>query len=560
MSWSLNKKKFGTYENPDALLQGSVEWGGGHFEWSDSNASLVSMFLRKVMQKRAPDIAALHGQTKLNFIDKTSGSLMMPYYAANAASDPTFYKPQPYNDFVASGKDPLQAFWYLDQDMANYAKNYTVSDKVPPKTLQKTAFLTPGTSNIAPLSNAINSLGTVAMNADGKTANIYGTYYDAIPSPLPNAGTALGHASTSVCVRPITGQFVQTNVNTFKPKMNKLGYAGNPTSYSGCLSAYNYGDETYGYAQMTGTFSFPSTSGGVAQTITFDPISDITAGTTQSITLNATSSQGLPVDYMVMQGPAEIVGNTLRLTNIPARSKFPIKVTVVATQYGCTSGTLVKTATPVERTFYIQKGSINDVRNASIAPVSSNLILDWTAPATDYSANPNGNDGLVKIYEGANLLGTYSRGTTTATISGLSAGIHTLTVKVVENGVESVGGQLTADTNDLSLVLGNPILMDSSSNVLSNISGANSQTMKIQFRLSNNKPTSGQKLKVLVARYSASGKLLEVNEALDVVLNTGESNFYTISDIDTQGISTIKLYVWEDYSNIKPLTSNARIN
>ena len=62
-----------------------------------------------------------------------------------------------------------------------------------------------------------------------------------------------------------------------------------------------------------------------------------------------TSDCGLPVYYYVKEGPAEIEGNKLVFTRIPPRSKFPLKVTVVAWQYGLAGE--VQTAEPVERSF-----------------------------------------------------------------------------------------------------------------------------------------------------------------------------------------------------------------
>lgn len=62
------------------------------------------------------------------------------------------------------------------------------------------------------------------------------------------------------------------------------------------------------------------------------------------------SDCGLPVYYYVKEGPAELQDNRLVFTKIPPRSKFPVKVTVVAWQYGIAGQ--VQTAEPVERSFY----------------------------------------------------------------------------------------------------------------------------------------------------------------------------------------------------------------
>lgn len=59
------------------------------------------------------------------------------------------------------------------------------------------------------------------------------------------------------------------------------------------------------------------------------------------------------VYYYVKEGPAEIEGNRMVMTKIPPRTKFPVKVTVVAWQYGIRGK--YKTSETVERSFYIEK-------------------------------------------------------------------------------------------------------------------------------------------------------------------------------------------------------------
>jgi hypothetical protein len=72
-----------------------------------------------------------------------------------------------------------------------------------------------------------------------------------------------------------------------------------------------------------------------------------------SLKLNATADSGLPVRYFVNQGPARIQGDELILTPVPPRTKFPIKISVVAWQWGRSTEPAVKTAASVERTFYL---------------------------------------------------------------------------------------------------------------------------------------------------------------------------------------------------------------
>jgi len=90
------------------------------------------------------------------------------------------------------------------------------------------------------------------------------------------------------------------------------------------------------------------------QHIVFDQIANQRLGT-KSIALTATSDATMPVAFYVREGPALITGNTLTFTPIPPRTKFPVKVTIVAWQYGRAAKPAVQTAQPVERAFYIIK-------------------------------------------------------------------------------------------------------------------------------------------------------------------------------------------------------------
>src|SRR5690606_23842067 len=91
---------------------------------------------------------------------------------------------------------------------------------------------------------------------------------------------------------------------------------------------------------------------GERQYILFPGLPDVKYGT-KEMTLNATSDKGLGVSYYVKEGSAKIEGNKLVFTKLPPRTKFPVKVTVVAWQYGHATGDKIQSAPAVERSFYI---------------------------------------------------------------------------------------------------------------------------------------------------------------------------------------------------------------
>ena len=60
--------------------------------------------------------------------------------------------------------------------------------------------------------------------------------------------------------------------------------------------------------------------------------------------------------YYVREGPAEVDGDKLVFLPMPPHAKLPLRVTVVAWQYGRGGPDPVQTAAPVERSFHIVKG------------------------------------------------------------------------------------------------------------------------------------------------------------------------------------------------------------
>jgi len=90
------------------------------------------------------------------------------------------------------------------------------------------------------------------------------------------------------------------------------------------------------------------------QQITFDPIADVKNGT-KALPLVAAASSGMPVYFYVQEGPAEVKNGKLVFTRIPPRAKFPVKITMLAWQYGRSVELKVKTAELVVQNFYITK-------------------------------------------------------------------------------------------------------------------------------------------------------------------------------------------------------------
>jgi hypothetical protein len=117
--------------------------------------------------------------------------------------------------------------------------------------------------------------------------------------------------------------------------------------------AKHQGDKEYKPAVQQAQMSVPRNTEGTEQHITFKPILSKTRK--QKIHLQAISSAGLPVYFYIKEGPVAIKSNTLKVVKLPPRTRYPVKATVVAWQWGRSTSPKIKTAKNVEQTFYINK-------------------------------------------------------------------------------------------------------------------------------------------------------------------------------------------------------------
>ena len=184
--------------------------------------------------------------------------------------------------------------------------------------------------------------------ADGLTFHLKGVFTDSLRSSFSD-----DHASGEIHVDRICGPAEKVNDTTFAVRFYRMGMYNKRRTNDIWLLASQKGDTHYKSAVQQLTMRIPYRNrAGRRQHILFPGLDDVEAGTT-AVELHAVSDCGLPVYYYVKEGPAEIVGGKVMLSELPPRAKYPVKVTVVAWQYGI--GGKVATAEPVERSFYIKK-------------------------------------------------------------------------------------------------------------------------------------------------------------------------------------------------------------
>jgi len=336
-------------QHPAAPIALLAEPGRGHFDVSDDLLGFLALFIRKAVAARLPANAPLEGPVPLKPIDPRSGWLVERWHLNQKRTE----TPAPAAEYRG---DPRDAFWYFDGEMAKATQNYRIDQigRLP----QLLGWVQDG--KVVPQSATHNQVSLAFEPLpDGLTFRLAATYLDQVGGGSPNlvrwtglpVGTPLGHASGGgpIQLTRITGPAVQVGPDTFRVQFNRTASTVDNRERDIWLLASQPGDATYKSAVQQAQMRLPAHNSGAGQQIDFPAIADQKIGTS-NLKLIATSDAGAPVSFYVREGPAVIRDGMLEFTAIPPRAKWPVKVTVVAWQYG--RGGL-KAAMPVQRTFAV---------------------------------------------------------------------------------------------------------------------------------------------------------------------------------------------------------------
>jgi hypothetical protein len=339
---------------PAAPVAFFCDAGNGHFNSSKQLVDFLGMFIRKAAERRLPAFAPLDQPVKLKPVDPRQGWLVDRW----RHDQPPAALPAPYARYTGNRQE---AFWCFDREMALATeKSY---DRQRGKLPQLTGFIQDG--EVVPQNPKAFAqvLLKIPPLDDRLIFRLQGTFLDRVPPGNPEKwtgltnGTSIGHATSGgpVVLSRITGPVKQLGLDTFAIRFNRLSMPIDRRMGDIWLVASQPGDTKYKSAVEQALMKIPfRLTEGAQQKINFPEIPDQKVES-RSLSLNATSSAGVPVYYYVREGPAEVNGGVLKFTPIPPRAKFPVRVTVVAWQYGRTIEPKLQSAEPVERTFYIVK-------------------------------------------------------------------------------------------------------------------------------------------------------------------------------------------------------------
>jgi len=341
-------------EHPKMPLTMLANPAQGHFASTEQKVEQLIFYLKKAVQYRVPKGWDATSAPKLIPIDPTqTGWLADKWHRDKPPTAP----PAPIGQYKG---DPKEAFWFFDEEHARETERYQAAFRgLKP---QLVGYVQNG-AMVAQKNSHLQVDLKFEPEADGVTFKLTGAFYDHVPavssrltdwSLLPT-NAPLGHArSGAISIDPISGPFEKLSADTFAVRFQKETLqVTNARNYALVFAATHPGDAEYKAAVQQAQMFVPlRNTQGREQHISFPEIPNQRAGI-KSLKLRATSDAGMPVHYFVREGPAEVDGDVLKFTPIPPRAKFPVKVTVVAWQYGRAADPKLKTAEPVERTFSI---------------------------------------------------------------------------------------------------------------------------------------------------------------------------------------------------------------
>ena len=323
--------------NENNLIGVVTNPGGNHTDWNENQSEFVALFIRKACQYRLPNQKPANGKVRLNPIEKKSGWL-----TDTGGMEPDHFDPAFYSLYKG---DPKKAYWFFDEEMARAAVKFCGDRKKREK--QMPTFVQDG--KILPVTKSGYVDIPFKPENDGKTFKLDGGFLTEVPDGLVDSGTKLNHAPAKFSYSVTCGPVYQVGENTFQIRFDRQAFK-TPT-----IQLIQDGNEQFRRALQPGKLTIQAkNSVGKPQLITFPQIAEQKFGV-KGLKLNASSDSGLSVHYYVKTGPAVVANNKLIFTGIPPRSKFPVKVTVVAWQYGRTIESQVQTAEPVEQIFLITK-------------------------------------------------------------------------------------------------------------------------------------------------------------------------------------------------------------
>lgn len=324
-------------QHPNAAISFLGDAGHGHFDYSDKLIAYLGLFLKKAAKYRLPRKMPLDEPIHLKKVDPMTGWLADRFRPDSLPRA----KAAPFDKYRGNKR---AAFWYFDKEMAKATENYYNGARG--KKAQYISYMQADTILSFDSKLFARVIPSFKPLSDGITFHLKGVFTDSTHSKLSQ-----NHAVGRVEVTRICGPVRKINDTTFAISFYRMGFNNPKRSGDIWFIAKNKGDKFYkSMVQQADMHIDIFNKGGALQKIDFPKIPDQHIPL-KPLTLKATASSGMQVYYFVKEGPAIIKDGKLFFTKVPPRANFPVKVTVVAWQYGLKNK--IQSAKPVEQSFFI---------------------------------------------------------------------------------------------------------------------------------------------------------------------------------------------------------------
>ncbi|KAI9452856.1 hypothetical protein F5148DRAFT_1289423 [Russula earlei] len=326
-------------KHPNSPISLFADAGHGHFDYSQALINYLCLFITKAAKARLPATMAIDHPAILKPIQPRDGWLMDRWHKDTLP----FAKAAPAALYRGIRR---WSSWVFDEEMADATEQYYAEARG--KINQHIGILQNGVA-VAPQKTHANYALKFMPLSDGISFTVNAFFAD-----TSRLQPVQQHAATPIVINRICGPVKKLDDTTFQVSFYRMGFNNPKRSNDIWLLAHNEGDAQYKSIMQQIDLRFPiENKAGKEQVIDFPPIPD-QGHDAHSYPLNAVSSLGLRVQYYVQEGPAVVKDSKLLFTKIPPRSKYPVKVVVVAWQYGNANEPKVKTAKWVERVFYVK--------------------------------------------------------------------------------------------------------------------------------------------------------------------------------------------------------------
>ena len=309
-----------------------IDGGSGHFDCPEWMVEYLAEYI---------DTAAR------NRLSKDSDQLLPINYNLGYVTGLPVPKGNPIavHQFKSTPKTNSELPWFFTKSLAekSYAAaaiNWNAATQLPAfaDSLGKPALmLFRGVTNPVP----------IQFEHDGVTFSISSTFLKQIPKNFLHAGEKLAVPESEAVPEWICGPIIPIGNNKFQISLDRT-WKNSPV----CVALRNIGTDNIRAIAEPGYINLEPNTKGIIQHISFNKLPGFVSQK-QSIILRATTDSNMPVSFFVVSGPAIINKNELIFTSIPPRTRYPVKVTVSAWQWGRSDEPKIQTANIVTQSFYI---------------------------------------------------------------------------------------------------------------------------------------------------------------------------------------------------------------